>query len=142
MNKIHIALNSFHFDEAVAFYTEILASEPDKLSASYAKFSSDIAPINLTLNKTDTPIKGSQINHLGIEVFDRNDIRDAINKFKAAKLDCVEEMDTQCCFAHQDKVWVKDPDNNAWEFFFVHEQLEVSEDLACEAQTDRLMGCC
>ena len=30
-------------------------------------------------------------------------------------------MDTNCCYAVQDKAWVKDPDGNEWEVFVVKE---------------------
>ncbi|HEX7768174.1 MAG TPA: VOC family protein, partial [Nitrospira sp.] len=52
----------------------------------------------------------------------------------AGVLERVEENKT-CCFARQDKLWFTDPDGNAWEVFFVHEQLAVDGPLG---QT----GCC
>lgn len=30
-------------------------------------------------------------------------------------------MDTNCCYAIQDKIWVSDPDGNEWEVFVVNE---------------------
>ena len=30
-------------------------------------------------------------------------------------------MDTNCCYAIQDKIWVNDPDSNEWEVFVVKE---------------------
>jgi len=30
-----------------------------------------------------------------------------------------DEMQTTCCYAKQDKAWVKDPDGNEWEVFVV-----------------------
>jgi hypothetical protein len=30
-----------------------------------------------------------------------------------------DEMQTNCCFAVQDKTWVSDPDGNQWEVFVV-----------------------
>lgn len=30
-----------------------------------------------------------------------------------------DEMKTDCCYATQDKTWVKDPDGNGWEVFVV-----------------------
>ena len=31
----------------------------------------------------------------------------------------MDEMNVDCCFALQDKVWVTDPDGNRWKFFTV-----------------------
>lgn len=123
MNNVHIALNSYHFDEAVAFYSEIFLTKPIKLTSDYAKFAPDLAPINLTLARSKEPVTGSKINHFGIQVFDQDHVQQAINQFKQASLETVVEDDVNCCYARQDKVWVKDPDDNSWEFFFVAEQL-------------------
>ena len=30
-------------------------------------------------------------------------------------------MDTTCCYARQDKIWVRDPDGTPWEVFVTHE---------------------
>jgi len=30
-----------------------------------------------------------------------------------------DEMKTECCYALQDKAWVRDPDGNEWEVFAV-----------------------
>ena len=32
-----------------------------------------------------------------------------------------DEMQTDCCYAKQDKAWVHDPDGNGWEVFVVLE---------------------
>ncbi len=32
-----------------------------------------------------------------------------------------DEMKTKCCYALQDKTWVRDPDGNEWEVFAVLE---------------------
>jgi hypothetical protein len=32
-----------------------------------------------------------------------------------------DEMKTECCYALQDKAWVRDPDGNEWEVFAVLE---------------------
>jgi hypothetical protein len=36
----------------------------------------------------------------------------------------IDEMNTTCCYAVQDKVWVHDPDGNAKEVFFTKEDSE------------------
>jgi hypothetical protein len=36
----------------------------------------------------------------------------------------IDEMNTTCCYAVQDKVWVYDPDGSAWEIFFTKEDSE------------------
>jgi hypothetical protein len=66
------------------------------------------------------------VNHFGIEVGSIEEI--AIWKEQLQQLGIIErvEENVACCFARQDKLWISDPDGNAWEIFTVHEQLEVS----------------
>lgn len=134
MNRVHIALKTNNFEKSVEFYRHFFANAPEKKTTSYAKFTSKLVPINLTLNATDDPIEGNQLSHLGVEVFDREAVDKHITRLSALKLDLLEEKNTDCCYANQDKVWVQDPDGNAWEIFFVKEQLalpEESEEEAC-----------
>jgi hypothetical protein len=41
-----------------------------------------------------------------------------------AGLAAFDEMDTTCCYAKQDKIWVRDPDGTPWEVFVTHEDAE------------------
>jgi hypothetical protein len=49
-----------------------------------------------------------------------------------------DEMQTNCCYARQDKAWVRDPDGNEWEVFVVLED-NLAETSAC-ACGDRLVA--
>jgi hypothetical protein len=40
-------------------------------------------------------------------------------RLKAANLIALDEGDTVCCHARQDKVWARDPDGNAWEVYVI-----------------------
>ena len=46
------------------------------------------------------------------------------------------EDNVTCCYAVQDKVWVEDPDGNAWEVFVVKGEAAVMEKQATST------GCC
>jgi hypothetical protein len=43
-------------------------------------------------------------------------------------------MQTNCCYATQDKTWVRDPDGNEWEVFVVLED-NLAETAPCESGT-------
>ena len=45
-----------------------------------------------------------------------------------------DEMQTSCCYAVQDKTWVRDPDGNEWEVFVVLED-NLAETAPCECGT-------
>jgi hypothetical protein len=48
----------------------------------------------------------------------------ARERLVAAGLAAFDEMDTTCCYAHQDKIWVHDPDGTPWEVFATHADAE------------------
>ena len=55
-------------------------------------------------------------------------------KWEAAGLITRDEMQTNCCYATQDKTWVRDPDGNEWEAFVVLQD-NLPETAACECGT-------
>ncbi len=42
-------------------------------------------------------------------------------------------MDTSCCYANQDKFWVRDPDGIEWEVY--HLNYDVDEDVSAGGST-------
>jgi hypothetical protein len=42
-------------------------------------------------------------------------------------------MDTTCCYARQDKIWVRDPDGTPWEVFVTHEDVEQQAECCAQA---------
>ena len=53
-----------------------------------------------------------------------DDVLAAKERLVAAGLAAFDEMDTTCCYARQDKIWVRDPDGTPWEVFATHEDVE------------------
>ncbi len=45
-----------------------------------------------------------------------------------AGLATFDEMDTTCCYAKQDKIWVTAPDGERWEVFVTHGEVEPDAD--------------
>ena len=116
--RVHVALNTSHFQESLEFYEALLGTKPSKLKPGYAKFEPHTPALNLTLNAA-TGVGGNQINHFGIEVHSSHDVWRQKDRFQALGLKTLTEEATTCCYALQDKVWIQDPDGNSWEVFFV-----------------------
>ena len=57
--------------------------------------------------------------HFGVQVASSEDVAAAWARFKQAGLPTRTEENTSCRYALQDKLWVEDPDGNAWEVFVV-----------------------
>jgi predicted lactoylglutathione lyase len=116
--KAHVALNVKDVKQSTDFYKKLFGSEPLKVRSGYAKFDVQSPPLNLTLNENDFSGQGA-LSHLGLQVGSSDDVRVIKDKWIAAGLHTRDEMQTNCCYALQDKTWVQDPDGNHWEVFVV-----------------------
>ena len=128
--KAHIALNVRNVERSIEFYTKMLGLEPSKVRTGYAKFDVQHPPLNLTLNEHTFGERGA-LSHLGIQVAETADVLSMRERWAGAGLITRDEMQTQCCYAFQDKSWVRDPDGNEWEVFVVLED-NLAETASCE----------
>ena len=131
--KAHLALNVRNVEKSIAFYRKMLGIEPSKVRTGYAKFDVQNPPLNLTLNQNAFENQGA-LSHLGIQVQETADVLAMRQKWEEAGLLTRDEMQTNCCYALQDKTWVRDPDGNEWEVFVVLED-NLSEAAPCECGT-------
>ncbi len=132
--KPHVSLNVSNIDASVAFYEKAFGVSATKRRPGYAKF--DLSEPSLNLTMQEAPRTGVNASHFGIQVATSEDVAAAWARFKAAGLATKTEDDTEGCYALQDKVWVQDPDGNAWEVFVVK-----GESAVMERQTSA-SGCC
>jgi catechol 2,3-dioxygenase-like lactoylglutathione lyase family enzyme len=119
MSRVHLALNTNHFEESVEFYSVLFNQEPAKLKPDWAKFDVAEPALNLTLNRRSGEVVAGDINHLGIEVQDSGIVEAANQRLIDTGLKTLVEDDVTCCYARQDKTWVQDPNGHSWEFFYV-----------------------
>jgi catechol 2,3-dioxygenase-like lactoylglutathione lyase family enzyme len=118
MSRVQLALNVNDIDEAVAFYTKLLGTEPAKIRPGYANFAVADPPLKLVL--LENPGQGGSLNHLGIEVPDTDTVDAEQARLNGTGLDSVDKRDTTCCYARQDKFWVEGvPDGASWEIYTV-----------------------
>jgi catechol 2,3-dioxygenase-like lactoylglutathione lyase family enzyme len=120
MSRVQLALNVDDLDASIAFYTKLFGSGPAKTRPGYANFAVAEPPLKLVL--IESPGRGGSLNHLGVEV-GSTDAVDAVQaRLTGAGLGSLDERDTTCCYARQDKFWVEDtPDGERWEVYTVLE---------------------
>jgi len=128
--KAHLALNVRNVAQSIEFYRRMLGIEPSKVRTGYAKFDVQNPPLNLTLNEAAFTERGA-LSHLGIQVESTNDVLAMREKWTDSGLITRDEMQTNCCYAIQDKTWVRDPDGNEWEAFAVLQD-NLPETAPCE----------
>jgi len=136
--KAHLALNVHNVELSIEFYKKLFGIEPSKVRTGYAKFDVQNPPLNFTLNENKFSERGA-LSHLGIQVGSTGDVLAMREKWIEAGLITRDEMQTSCCYALQDKAWVKDPDGNEWEVFVVLED-NLPETAPCECGTQTPIG--
>jgi catechol 2,3-dioxygenase-like lactoylglutathione lyase family enzyme len=138
--KAHLAINVRDVETSISFYRKLFGIEPSKVRSGYAKFDVQNPPLNFSLNQGAFEGAGA-LSHMGIQVASTEDVFAIRKEWDEAGLFTRDEMQTDCCYATQDKTWVRDPDGNEWEAFVVLKdnlpEKQSSESNACCAP-----GCC
>lgn len=116
--KAHLAINVRNAAKSIDFYRKLFGIEPSKVRTGYAKFDVQNPPLNFTINEVPFRDAGA-LSHMGIQVSSTEDVLSIRQKWADAGLATIDEMQTDCCYATQDKTWVHDPDGNEWEAFVV-----------------------
>jgi catechol 2,3-dioxygenase-like lactoylglutathione lyase family enzyme len=144
--RLQLALNVNDIEAAVDFYSTLFDVAPAKRKPGYANFAIENPPLKLVLFE----VKGAteRLNHLGVEVFDAEEVTQATERLKDAGMAALVEDESTCCYAKQDKVWAVEPDGLRWEWYRVLEDSDtfgaapaVLED-ATNEQEARVEGCC
>ena len=118
MSRVQLALNVDDLDTSIAFYSRLFGTEPAKIRPGYANFAVAEPPLKLVL--IENPGRGGSLNHLGVEVADTDTVDAEQVRLAAAGLASVDERDTVCCYARQDKFWVEGaPNGEQWEIYTV-----------------------
>jgi len=121
--KPHLALTVSDVERAVPFYRALFDAEPAKVKPGYAKFEPRDPAIVLALIEGERDGLGA-FNHGGIKVSTTDAVLATRLRLKQAGLATFDELDTECCYARQDKIWVTDPDGTPWEVFTVLEDTQ------------------
>jgi len=116
--KAHLAIRVTDVPASIEFYRKLFGIEPAKVRRGYAKFDVSNPPLNFTLNEAPAGERGA-LSHLGIQVATTGDVLALRERWQRQGLITRDEMHTECCYALQDKTWVRDPDGNEWEVLVV-----------------------
>jgi catechol 2,3-dioxygenase-like lactoylglutathione lyase family enzyme len=130
MSRVQLALNVDDLDTSIAFYSHLFGTEPAKVRPGYANFAVAEPPLKLVL--IENPGRGGSLNHLGVEVADTDTVDAEQVRLAAAGLASVDERDTICCYAKQDKFWVEGaPNGERWEVYTVLADAPVTPEQTC-----------
>jgi len=118
MSRVQLALRVSDLEGSIAFYRTLFGTEPAKRRPGYANFAITDPPLKLVLIEGE-PDRATVLDHLGVEVETPEAVSAAAGRFAGEGLATIEESDTTCCYAVQDKVWVHGPGAEPWEVYVV-----------------------
>jgi catechol 2,3-dioxygenase-like lactoylglutathione lyase family enzyme len=135
MSRVQLALNVEDLDASIAFYTKLFRTPPAKVRQDYANFAIADPPLKLVLFANAG--EPGTLNHIGVEVETTDEVAAVIARSQDVGLDQHVQENVSCCFAVQDKTWVKGPEND-WEFYTVLADAAAmscgSDDECCPAE--------
>jgi catechol 2,3-dioxygenase-like lactoylglutathione lyase family enzyme len=134
--KAHLAINVRNLTTSLNFYRKFFGVEPSKVRTGYAKFDLADPLLNFSLNEQPFNEAGA-LSHMGIQVRSTADVMSIRQQWHERGLFTRDEMQTDCCYATQDKTWAKDPDGNEWEVFVV-----LEDNLPEHDQQQTAASCC
>lgn len=118
MSRVQLALDVDDLDQSIAFYRKLFSIEPAKVRPGYANFA--ITEPRLKLVLLENPGNGGTINHLGVEVADTDTVNAEQARLSAEGFATIDERETTCCYAEQDKFWVEHtPNGERWRIYTV-----------------------
>jgi len=130
--KTHLSLNVADVDRSATWYEAFFGVPTHKRRPGYANFDLEDPGLKLALQQGDAP-RGGSLNHLGLLVPSTQQVEAAKERLESAGLVTFSEENVTCCYARQDKIWVRDPDGNAWEVYALLDDLLEEEDHDHEA---------
>ena len=116
MSHVQLALNVKDLDVSIAFYTKLFQTPPAKVRDGYANFAIADPPLKLVLFANSG--EPGTLNHIGVEVESTDEVAAVIARTQELGFDQHVQENVSCCFASQDKTWVRGPEND-WEFYTV-----------------------
>jgi catechol 2,3-dioxygenase-like lactoylglutathione lyase family enzyme len=145
--RMHVSIKVADLEKNLEFYRAFFGVEPTKVKDNYAKFELSEPPLHFSLVVRPKGEGRGVLDHFGIQVVDTEEVLKYRERLQAAGLQLVDQMNTTCCYAVSDKVWVHDPEGNAWEIFYTKadSEFESADDpavkgICCAPAAPELIG--
>ncbi|MEO9476842.1 MAG: ArsI/CadI family heavy metal resistance metalloenzyme [Cyclobacteriaceae bacterium] len=133
--KFHLSLFVSDIDETVSFYQTLFGVEPVKVKEDYAKFETENPGLVISFIQSPEKVR-ADFGHLGFRVESKEMLATKKQELEEKIAIALEEENTACCYAFQDKFWVSDPDGYEWEVY------HFIEDVQQLAKKQSAVSCC
>ena len=121
-STFHIGLNVSDVNKSIGFYNQLFGTPPTKQKKIMLNY--ELKDLNLVISFIQSPNVSPGFGHMGFRTESESNYRQLLEVFKTKGIiDAIEE-ETACCYARQDKFWLKDPDGHAWEVYHFIDDIE------------------
>ena len=121
--RVQLALNVKNLERSIDYYEKLFGVKVAKRRPGYANFAIDAPPLKLVL--FEHPEADERLNHLGVEVFEADQVAAASERISAEGLPHRVIKDERCCWAEKNTVYSEDPEGLMWEFYEVTGDIEA-----------------
>ena len=133
--RMHVSLYVANIERTVSFYESFFYRKADKVKSDYAKFVLEKPSLIISFVQNAEKVN-SNFGHLGFQVGIEEELNRMLELAKANNQVYLVEMDTNCCYATQDKFWSKDPDGYLWEVYLFKNDAEFNDPRYANNQSD------
>ena len=114
MKRLHVHVAVDDLAHSIGFYSALFAAQPSVTKADYAKWMLDDPRVNFAIS---TRGRQAGLDHLGIQVEDKDELKEIYARLHKAGGNVIEQGQTSCCYAKSEKSWIDDPAGISWETF-------------------------
>ena len=114
MKRLHVHVAVDDLEHSIGFYSALFAAQPSVTKADYAKWMLDDPRVNFAIS---TRGRQAGLDHLGIQVEDKDELKEIYARLHKAGGNVIEQGQTSCCYAKSEKSWIDDPAGISWETF-------------------------
>jgi hypothetical protein len=114
MKRLHVHVAVDDLQRSIGFYSALFAAQPSVTKSDYAKWMLDDPRVNFAIS---TRGRQAGLDHLGIQVEDKDELREIYARLHKAGGNVIEQGQTSCCYAKSEKSWIDDPAGISWETF-------------------------
>jgi len=140
MKRMHVHVAVASIPDAIGFYSALFAVNPAVVKPDYAKWMLDDPAVNFAIS---TRGKEPGLDHLGIQVEDRDELQDVYGRLRRAGGNIIAQGKTTCCYAKSEKSWIDDPAGISWETFLTEgESTNYGDSIARGARLAHEKACC
>ena len=117
---MHVSLYVKDIEATTRFYDRFFDQSASKVKSDYAKYVLETPSLIISFVQNAERVSPG-FGHLGFQVESMEELEQRLAHAREMGLVTLEERDTACCYAVQDKFWAEDPDGHRWEVYLFRE---------------------